>query len=89
MERWTYLVIAGPEGEPAQLRVVLRHGEDPDAWPVAQITMDGAVVAADRQPHDFEAPEWKAAQLLDAGTGQAGAARLDHLKRQLRSQVAA
>jgi hypothetical protein len=89
MERWTFLVIAGPDGEPAQLRVLLRHGEDPTIWPAAQLGMGGAEVPVDQQNHDFEAPEWKAAQLLDAGTGQAGAARLEQIKRQLRSQVAA
>jgi len=85
MERWTFLVIAGPDEEPAQLRVRLRHGDDPTSWPTAQVAMDGTEVPADDATHDYEAPEWKAAQLLEGG---GGAARLEQVKDDLRSRVA-
>jgi hypothetical protein len=89
MERWTYLVIAGPQGEAAQLRIMLRVGDEPTAWPAAQIGVDGADQPVDRATHDYEAPEWKAVQLLDEGMGAGGAARLDQVKGRLRSQAAA
>jgi len=85
MERWTFLVIAGPDEEPAQLRVRLRHGDDPAAWPTAQVAMDGTEVPTDDAAHDYEAPEWQAAQLLDGG---GGAARLEQVKDELRARVA-
>ncbi len=89
MERWTYLVIAGPDGGAKQLRVLLRRGDDPAAWPVAQIGLDGSDRPTDEQAHDYEAPEWKAVQLLDQGMGQGGAARLDQVKGRLRNHAAA
>ena len=70
MERWTFLVIAGPDDEPAQIRVLLRSGDDPAAWPAAQIGLDGTDRPVDQAAHDYEAPEWKAAQLLDEADGQ-------------------
>ena len=84
MERWTFLVIAGPDGSPAQLRVLLRDGDDPTAWPAAQVALDGSDVALDEVAHDYEAPEWQAVQLLDAA---GGASRLDQVKEGLRSRV--
>ena len=69
MERWTFLVIAGPDGEPAQMRVLLRTGDDPAGWPAAQVALDGSDSPLDRRRHDYEAPEWQAAQLLDEATG--------------------
>jgi hypothetical protein len=89
MERWTYLVIAGPDGGAEQLRVVLRRGDDPATWPAAQIGIDGSDRPTDDRSHDYEAPEWKAAQLLDQGMGQGGAARLDQVKGRLRNRAAA
>jgi hypothetical protein len=89
MERWTYLVIAGPAGEAAQVRVMLRAGEDPGAWPAAQIALDGSDQPVDQAAHDYEAPEWKVAQLLDQTMGAGGAARLDQVKGRLRTQAAA
>jgi len=85
MERWTFLVIAAPDGSPAQLRVRLRVGDDPATWPTAQVALDGTEVTPDDAPHDYEAPEWKAAQLLEGG---GGAARLEQVKEGLRSTVA-
>jgi hypothetical protein len=89
MERWTYLVIAGPDGGAAELRVLLRSGEEPAGWPAAQIGVDGTDRPVDAAAHDYEAPEWKAVQLLDEGMGSGGAARLDQVKGRLRSQAAA
>jgi hypothetical protein len=85
MERWTFLVIAGPDEEPAQLRVLLRDGDDPSAWPAAQLDLDGTDVRVDDIAHDYEAPEWQAAQLLAEG---GGADRLEQVKEGLRAKVA-
>ena len=85
MERWTFLVIAGPDGSPAQLRVKLRDGDDPASWPTAQLSLDGTEVAVDDVAHDYEAPEWQAAQLLAEG---GGADRLEQVKEGLRAKVA-
>ncbi|HEY5153358.1 MAG TPA: hypothetical protein VIJ47_01400 [Acidimicrobiales bacterium] len=89
MERWTFLMIAGPDGATAQIRVFLRAGDDPAAWPAAQLGLDGTEVAVDDVAHDYEAPEWKATQELDAGMGGGGAARLEQVKAGLRSRVGA
>jgi hypothetical protein len=85
MERWTFLVIAAPDGEPAQIRVRLRAGDDAAGWPTAQVALDGTEVPPDDAAHDYEAPEWKAAELLSGG---GGAPRLEQLKDGLRSSVA-
>jgi len=82
MERWTFLIIAGPDGAPVEVRVFLRVGDDEARWPSAQIAMDGRGVAVDATAHDFEAPEWKVAQLLAAAGGQAV---VDRVKDQLRA----
>jgi hypothetical protein len=87
MERWTYLVIAGPDEEPAQLRVMLRDGDDEANWPAAQLGLDGSEVPVDSAPRDYEAPEWQAVQLLDSHTQGGGAARLDQVKDSLRTRV--
>ncbi len=89
MERWTFLVIAGPDGAATQIRVLLRAGDDPGGWPAAQIGLDGSDQPVDEVAHDYEAPEWKAVQLLDGTMGTGGAARLDQVKSRLRSQAAA
>ena len=47
MERWTFLILADPAGEPIQIRVFLRAGEDEARWPVAQIRVDGSEVPVD------------------------------------------
>lgn len=85
MERWTFLIIAGPDGSPIQIRVFLRAGDDPDRWPVAQVTLDGRRVEVDQVAHDYEAPEWKTAQILDPG----GQVKLDAIKDHLRATAPA
>ena len=86
MERWTFNMIAGPDGSEAQVRMILRAGEDPAAYPTLQVTLDGNEVPVDDAAVDYEAPEWKAVQLFTAGGGTQG--MWDHLKDQLRSAVA-
>jgi hypothetical protein len=87
MERWTFLMIAGPDGATTQIRILLRAGDEPAAWPVAQIAIDGAEVPVDDAVHDYEAPEWKAIAELDAGMGGGGAARIEQVKRGLRARA--
>ncbi len=87
MERWTFLMIAGPDGNATQIRVFLRAGDDPAAWPAAQLALDGSDVPVDDVAHDYEAPEWKATQELDAGMGGGGAARLEQVKESLRARI--
>jgi len=82
MERWTYLIIAGPDGGPAQVRVFLRAGDDEARWPSAQLTVDGREVPVDDVAQDYEAPEWKVAQILEAAGGQAA---VDRVKDRLRA----
>jgi hypothetical protein len=82
MERWWFHMIAGPDGNEAQIRLVLRVGDDEAAFPTLQITLDGTEVPVDASPVDYEAPEWKAQQLF---TGPVDA--WDALKDQLRSRV--
>ena len=89
MERWTFLIIAGPDGSPIQIRVFFRTGDDPTAWPASQIAMDGTEVAVDDVAHDYEAPEWKAVQMLDAAPGASGQSRLDAVKDRLRATARA
>ena len=85
MERWTFNMIAGPDGREAQVRMILRAGDDPAAHPTLQVGLDGDEVAVDGAAVDYEAPEWKAVQLFVAGGGSQG--RWDDLKDQLRSAV--
>jgi hypothetical protein len=84
MERWTYLIIAGADGAAIQMRIFLRNGDDESAWPVVQVSLDGTEVPVDDVVHDYEAPEWKAAQSLAGGQ-----ARLDQLKDHLRETARA
>jgi hypothetical protein len=86
MERWTFLIIADEGGAPSQVRVVLRAGEDESAWPAAQLSVDGADVALDAAAHDYEAPEWKVVQILDALMGGGAEVRLGQVKDALRSR---
>jgi hypothetical protein len=85
MERWTFHMIAGPDGREAQVRLILRAGEDPARYPRLQARLDGVEVPLDAAPVDYEAPEWKAIQLFTAagGTNQ----RWDQLKDSLRARV--
>lgn len=85
MERWTFIILAGPDGAASGIRVTLRAGDDESRWPELQVTVDGTEVPVDDQPRDYEAPEWKAKQILTAGGGSE--ARFDELKNKLRSQV--
>lgn len=67
MERWWFQIVAGPDGSEAQIRLVLRTGEDEAAFPRLQVTVEGAEVPVDDAPIDYEAPEWKAKQLFQPG----------------------
>lgn len=69
MERWTFNMIAGDDGKEKQVRMILRSGDDPAAYPVLQVGMDGVEVPVDDAEVDYEAPEWKAMQLFKAGGG--------------------
>jgi hypothetical protein len=85
MERWTFHMIAGQDGREAQVRLILRTGDDPGRYPRLQVRLDGVQVPLDNAPVDYEAPEWKAIQLFTAsgGTNQ----RWDELKNALRAQA--
>lgn len=82
MDRWWFHMIAGPDGSEAQVRVVLRRGDDEGAFPALQVAVDGTEVPLDDAPVDYEAPEWKVAQILEAAGG-GGQAALDTLKERL------
>jgi hypothetical protein len=71
VERWTFLVIAAPDGAPAALRVLLRAGADEASWPRLQVALDGTMVPVDDVDKDYEAPEWKALELFLEGGGTA------------------
>ena len=85
MERWTFNMIAGDDGKEKQVRMILRAGDDPAAYPTLQVGLDGAEVPLDGAAVDYEAPEWKAVQLFVAGG--ATQERWDDLKDQLRDQL--
>jgi hypothetical protein len=87
MERWTFLIIADDGGAPSQIRILLRAGDDEAAWPSAQLALDGTEVEVDQAAHDYEAPEWKAVQILDGGMGGGAEARLQQVKDGLRSRA--
>jgi hypothetical protein len=70
MEKWTFLILAADDGSPNGLRITLRAGDDEAAWPRLQVAADGAEVAVDQRPHDYEAPEWKAQQLFGGSDAQ-------------------
>jgi hypothetical protein len=85
MDRWTFLILADEQGDASQIRMFLRAGEDPAAWPVLQVRVDGSEVGVDDVAKDYEAPEWKALQLFtDGGGTEAG---WDGLKARLRAEV--
>jgi len=81
MDRWWFRMIAGPDGSEAQIRVILRTGEDETSFPAIQVCLDGSEVPVDDAPVDYEAPEWKAKQLYAAGGGGGDAAWADLLDR--------
>lgn len=69
-EKWTFLVIADePRGTPIQIRVILRDADQPERAAKLQVAVDGRPVAVDDAEHDYEAPEWKATQILADGSG--------------------
>jgi hypothetical protein len=67
VERWTYLIIPDDGGDAKQVRIFLRAGDDPAEYPSTQVNLDGTEVPVDDIAHDYEAPEWKAKQILAAG----------------------
>ena len=83
MERWRFHIIAGADGEPVAVRMYLRVGDDEAAWPSLQVQVDGTEVPVDQAEVDYEAPEWKAVQIMTAGG--ATEARWEELKDQLRA----
>jgi hypothetical protein len=86
MERWTFLIIADDSGQAAQIRMILRVGDDPAGWPSLQVAVDGTEVPVDDAEKDYEAPEWKAVELFTAGGATQG--RWEELKDQLRARAA-
>lgn len=85
MERWTFHMIAGEDGREAQVRLILRAGDDPARYPRLQVRLDGVQVPLDAAPVDYEAPEWKAVQLFNAAGGTTE--RWEGLKGALRAQA--
>jgi len=69
LERWTFLILAAPDGSASQIRMFLRSSDEPADWPVLQVGVDGSEVPVDDVTKDYEAPEWKALQLFTAGGG--------------------
>lgn len=82
MERWTFLILADADGKADGIRMVLRAGDDESRWPSLQIRLDGTTVPVDDRPHDYEAPEWKAQQIVAAAGMPDG--RWEALKNSLR-----
>jgi hypothetical protein len=78
-------MIAGVDGREAQVRIILRTGDDPGAYPCLQVRLDGYEVPVDASPVDYEAPEWKALQLFTAAGGTQE--RWEELKSSLRARV--
>ncbi len=85
MERWTFIILAGPDGKPTGIRATLRAGDDESRWPTLQVTVDGTEVPVDDQERDYEAPEWKANQIMAAGG--CSEARWEEVKEKLRGMV--
>ncbi len=86
MEKWTFLIIADePRGTPIQIRVILRDGDQPERAAKLQVSVDGKPVAVDDAEHDYEAPEWKAGQILADGSGDPKL--LDRMKDRLRDAL--
>ena len=82
MERWWFQIVAGPDGKEAQIRLVLRTGDDEAAFPRLQVAVDGTEVPVDDAAIDYEAPEWKAKQLFAPGEDA-----FEALKERLREQA--
>lgn len=83
-ERLTYTVISDhPGGTPVELRVTMED-RDTQRRATIQVTVAGDQVDVDDKPRDYEAPEWKAKQILTEGGTPAVdvyvGALLDHLR---------
>lgn len=88
-ERWTYTVLADePGGTPVELRISLED-RDADKRATIQIGVSGAQVDVDDKPRDYEAPEWKAKEILtDGGVSEIDTylgALKDHLRAALQA----
>jgi hypothetical protein len=88
-ERWTFTVLADePGGTPIELRIALED-RDADKRATIQIGVSGAQVDVDDKPRDYEAPEWKAKEILtDSGVPDIDtylAALKDHLRAALQA----
>jgi hypothetical protein len=88
-ERWTFTVIADePGGTPIELRVALED-RDADRRATIQVAVTGAQVDVDEKPRDYEAPEWKAKELLEGGGVSDAEIYIDALKDHLRAALMA
>lgn len=86
-ERWTYTVIVDePGGTPVELRVSCED-RDADLRATIQVTVTGAQVDVDDKPRDYEAPEWKAKQILTDGGVDGVDTYLDAMKEHLREAL--
>jgi hypothetical protein len=86
-ERWTYTVISDePGGTAIELRVSLEN-RDIDKKATIQVAVSGDQVDVDDKPRDYEAPEWKATQILDEGGVADTATYLEALKEHLRAAL--
>jgi hypothetical protein len=86
-ERWTFTVIADePGGTPIELRVALED-RDADRRATIQVAVTGAQVDVDEKPRDYEAPEWKAKQILVNGGVANADVYLEALKDHLRAAL--
>lgn len=65
--------------------MILRAGDEPSAYPVLQVALDGTQVPVDDVEKDFEAPEWKAIEIFTGGGGSE--VRWEELKDELRGKV--
>jgi hypothetical protein len=88
-ERWTYTVLADqPGGTPIELRISLED-RDADKRATIQVGVAGAQVDVDDKPRDYEAPEWKAKEILAEGGVVDTETYLDALKEHLRAALQA
>lgn len=86
-EKWTFLIIADePRGTPIQVRVILRDADAPEKTAKLQVSVAGKPVPVDDAEHDYEAPEWKANQILTELSGDDGL--LERVKDRLREALA-
>ena len=87
-EKFTYIVLAdAPGGTPTGYRIILED-KDSGRQAVAQFTREGRQVEVDDQDRDYEAPEWKAEQLLVDGGVEDAKGFVAALKEHLRMMLA-